>query len=233
MIRIHYIQHVFHEDAGSIKTWINQHGYDLQVTRMFNSESLPDTTDFDWLIILGGPMGAYDESRYPWLAEEKRFIEKCIRSNKKVLGICLGSQLIADVLGGRVFKNRFKEIGWHPVSLTQAGKKSGLLTDFSESERVFQWHGDTFDLPDKAVHLIKSDVCQNQAFSYGENILALQFHLEFTPTIVEQLINTSGDEITDEPHIQHPDDMLNNLDNFARSHILMKNLLKKFNKAEV
>jgi GMP synthase (glutamine-hydrolysing) len=232
-MRIQCIQHAFHEDTGVIKPWITQKGYDLQVTRMFNNESLPDTIDFDWLIILGGPMGSYEESRYPWLVEEKRFIEKCIRSDKKVLGICLGSQLIADVLGGKVFKNRYKEIGWHTVSLTQAGKKSELFTDFPESETVFQWHGDTFDLPDKAVHLIKSDVCQNQAFCYGENVLALQFHLEFTPAIVEQLINTSGNEITDEPHIQHPDDMLSNLDNFTHNHMLMKNLLKKFNKTKV
>jgi GMP synthase-like glutamine amidotransferase len=232
-MRIQCIQHVFHEDMGSIKPWITQKGYDLQVTKMFNNESLPDTFDFDWLIILGGPMGAYEESRYPWLVEEKRFIEKCIRSDKKVLGICLGSQLIADVLGGKVFKGRFKEIGWQTVSLTQAGKKSKLFTDFSELETVFQWHGDTFDLPDKAVHLIKSDVCQNQAFSYGDNVLALQFHLEFTPIIVEQLIITSGDEITDEPHIQHPDDMLNNLNNFTHNHMLMKNLLNNFEKAKV
>ena len=131
MIKVHFLQHVQYEGLGSIADWIHGNSYDLTVTQLFNDQSLPDPGDIDFLIIMGGPMGIYQEDKYPWLKKEKLFIEQAIKKNKKVLGICLGAQLIADVLGSKVFPNKYQEIGWFPVRLTDDSKNSKLFNNNS------------------------------------------------------------------------------------------------------
>ena len=131
------------------------------------------------LVVLGGPMGVYESGKYPWLAEEIRFLGEALRAGLPVYGLCLGAQLMAAALGARVYPAEGKkEIGWFPVELTQAARADPLLGDEEPSFPVFQWHGDTFDLPEGAVHLASSARCPHQAFRWGERAYAFQFHLE-------------------------------------------------------
>ena len=111
-MNIHCIQHVPFENPGSIGDWIKHKGYRLSTTRLYGGESLPDIDPIDWVIIMGGPMGIYDEDKYPWLKEEKVFIKNALDKGKVVIGICLGAQLIAGVLGAKIYKNRYREIGY-------------------------------------------------------------------------------------------------------------------------
>jgi GMP synthase-like glutamine amidotransferase len=119
-MRIQVLQHVPFEGLGSISPWATEKGYAVRTCGLFRDDPLPDPEQFDWLIVLGGPMGVYDEARHPWLVDEKRLIEAALRAEKTVLGICLGAQLIATVLGKKVTRNQQREIGWFPLKLTQA-----------------------------------------------------------------------------------------------------------------
>ena len=115
-MKIHYLQHVPFEGLGSIESALKEGGHSISVTRLFSDDPLPDISAFDWLIVMGGPMGIKDEDEYSWLRTEKEFIKKTIQTGKVVLGICLGAQLIAEVLGARVYKNKYREIGWFDIN---------------------------------------------------------------------------------------------------------------------
>ena len=143
-MRIHYLQHVPFEDLAYIETWAKDKGHSLSVTKLYLNEKLPGMDDFDWLIVMGGPMNIYEEREYPWLVEEKQFIEEVIKTGKVVLGICLGAQLIADVLGGKVRQNDYQEIGWFPVTKTSEANNSVFFKSLPDDFMAFHWHGDTF-----------------------------------------------------------------------------------------
>jgi GMP synthase (glutamine-hydrolysing) len=207
-MRIHYFQHVPFEGLGSIGQWIRARRYHLTATKLYQNEQMPDMESVDWFIIMGGPMGVHDEDRLPWLKSEKRLIEKAMSTGKAVLGICLGAQLIADVFGARVYPNRFKEIGWFPIELTEAGQRSPLFGFLPERLEVFHWHGDTFDLPAGAVHMARSEACTHQAFVYNERVIGLQFHLESTPKGVEALIQNCSGELANSSYIQAPSQLM-------------------------
>jgi GMP synthase (glutamine-hydrolysing) len=138
------------------------------------------------LVVLGGPVGAYEEAHFPFLADELRMIERRLAADLPVLGICLGCQLIARALGARVFPGRAKEIGWSALGLTEAGKGSPLARLAPCGCRVLHWHGDTFDLPDGATLLASTPLAANQAFAIGNRVLALQFHMEIVPVEIER-----------------------------------------------
>lgn len=194
-MHIHYLQHVAFEGPGCIETWAKEKGHSLSATRLYLNESLPAITSFDALVVMGGPMGAYDEAIYDWMKEEKSFIKETINSGKKVIGICLGSQLVAEVLGAKVYPNKEKEIGWFPLTLTNAAKESSY-TDFLPAEfTVFHFHGDTFDLPAGAKLLASSEACINQAYLYNNNVLGLQFHIEATQSGAEAMLEHCADEL--------------------------------------
>ena len=131
------------------------------------------------IVVLGGPMGVYEEEKYPWLADELRFLREALHAGFPVYGLCLGAQLMAAALGARVYPGEGKkEIGWFPVDLTPGAQGDPLLGDEAASFPVFQWHGDTFDIPEGAVHLASSARYPNQAFRWGARAYAFQFHLE-------------------------------------------------------
>ncbi len=191
-MHVHVLQHVPFEGLGSIEAWLSQRGARVTYTRFFEPARLPPLTDIDFVIILGGPMSVNDEQQLPWLRAEKHFVAQAIASDKAVLGICLGAQLIAGALGARVYPGPEKEIGWFPVLAEPA--VSGAF-DFPESTEVFHWHGETFDLPSGALHLASSAACRNQAFQIGARVIGLQFHLETTPQSAEALISHCADEL--------------------------------------
>ena len=224
-MNLHYLQHVPFEGPANIGQWAGLKGHNISRTELFNNETLPETGDFDWLIIMGGPMNIYEEKKYPWLAAEKRFIEKAIAKGKVVLGICLGSQLIADVLGARVYQNSEKEIGWHPVSLTDESKKSSVFRSFPEKFNAFHWHGDTFNLPEGCLKIAGSEACENQAFEYKGRVIGLQFHLESSAESIYLLIQNCSDELVDGRYIQKKEEILSKEGDVQEIHKTMTLLL--------
>jgi GMP synthase (glutamine-hydrolysing) len=156
-MRIHYLQHVPFEGLGNIENWALSKGHQIADTQLYNNDPLPEPEEFDWLIVMGGPMNIYEEDRFPWLAREKVFIKDAIDSGKIVLGVCLGAQLIADALGAKIHKNQYPEIGWFDVRLTDAARKSRVFRRLPERFTAFHWHGDTFDLPPGATRIAESE----------------------------------------------------------------------------
>jgi GMP synthase-like glutamine amidotransferase len=227
-MRIHYFQHVPFEGLGNIENWIKSKKYELSATRFYAADPLPELGEIDWLIIMGGPMGVYDDKKYPWLTAEKSFIEAAIRAGKKVLAICLGAQLVASVLGAKVYPHIHKEIGWFPLSLTAEGVEAEVLKGFPAELSAFHWHGGTFSLPVGAAHLAETTACRNQAFAYGNKVIGLQFHLDVTRESVEQLIENCEAELVRAPYIQMPEQMLRTVDKFEEIQKYMHKLLDNF-----
>lgn len=197
----HCIQHVPFETPGKLGSWITAHEHSISYSRLFDNDPFPATSSFDGLIILGGPMSVHDTDLFPWLATEKRFVNAAIQSGKKILGICLGAQLLAEGLGSNVYSNPEKEIGFMPVSFTEAGKRCSIFNGLQEKPIVFHWHGETFDTPVGATNLAFSDHCTNQAFIFKEHVLALQFHPEITREIVKEMLIHEAADITIGPAI--------------------------------
>ena len=172
------IRHVAFEDIGTLAAPLAQRGFSLSYRdAALDDLAAPDIAEADLLVVLGGPIGAYESEPYPFLHDELRLIERRLVAEKPVLGICLGSQLMASALGARVYPGTGKEIGWAPLALTEAGRASPLAP-LGAGAPVLHWHGDTFDLPRGAVHLAATDRYRHQAFAWGRHGLALQFHLE-------------------------------------------------------
>lgn len=201
-LRIHYFQHVPFEGIGNIESWSSTNKHTLTFTKFFEHAALPDLENIDWLIIMGGPMGVYDEDKHTWLTKEKQFIKHAIEAGKTVIGICLGAQLIAEILGAKVYANQFKEIGWYPIELSRETEKNTLLEDVRSPSTVFHWHGDTFDLPENAIHLAYSDACKNQAFLFKKKVLGLQFHLEMNEPALKIMLKKGKPELIKENFIQ-------------------------------
>lgn len=185
------IQHVDYEEPGTIEDWLRDRGISYRTIRLYQGEPIPSQMDFDYLFVMGGPMGVYDEDEYPWLKQEKDFVRRTIDGGKKVVGICLGAQLIAHVLGAKVHSGVCREHGWKPVYLTPAGLRSRLFGGFPPRFYAFHWHSDVFEIPRGAENLARTEDCENQAFRFS-NALALQFHLEVTPRIVRSLMEKEG-----------------------------------------
>jgi len=206
-MRTHFIQHVRFEDPAGILDWCAANDCPITGTRLFDGDPLPAIDDYNLLIVMGGPMGVGDEAEYPWLIEEKRHIREAIDRGKKVLGICLGAQLIAEALGASVAPGEHREIGWFDVRTSLDAANDPFFGGLPEQFMAFHWHGDRFEIPQGAVHLARSAACDNQAFDYDGRVLGLQFHVESTPASVQRLIDHCADEIIDAPFIHRPDQM--------------------------
>jgi GMP synthase-like glutamine amidotransferase len=198
-LRIEIMQHVAFEGLGSMEAWFGGRGHGLRYTRLYAGE-LPMELEGrgsppDWIVVMGGPMGVHDEAEFPWLLSEKRALEAALKRGAAVLGVCLGAQLLAHVLGAEVSRNPDKEIGWFPVDLAAEAAKTWLGRAFPPRFTPFHWHGDTFSLPAAAVALGGSAACKNQGFLYRENVLGLQFHPEITADALSGLIRNCGDEL--------------------------------------
>lgn len=206
-MKIHWFQHVLFEGLGAIEGWLLARGHTLTCTRFYAGELAPATVDdFDWLIVMGGPMNVYQYRDHPWLRGEKRVIRDAVAANKRVLGVCLGAQLIADALGGKVYQNDQKEIGWFPVTAVPEGAESPFM--FPEQVVVFHWHGDTFALPPGGVWLARSEACEHQAFAIGTRVLGLQFHMEMRPADLARITAECANELTPAPYVQSASEIL-------------------------
>jgi len=180
------LKNIATEGPGTIESFLRENGISSYVVDL-SSEPLPSAEEFDTLLMLGGPMSVNDEAQYPYLTGEMSLAEKFMRSGRKVLGICLGAQLMAKALGARVYAGREKEIGWYNIDLADSGtddKLMHVLSGGKTSFRVFHWHGETFDIPEGAERLAGSALFPNQAFRFGRNAYAFQFHMEVTREMI-------------------------------------------------
>lgn len=207
-MRVHIIQHVPFEGPGAIGEWARERGHTVAVTEQWSGGRLPALDEFDFLVVMGGPMSANDDAQFPWLAAEKSLIAEALQRQKAILGVCLGAQLLASVFGARVYRNQHKEIGWFPVRLVPEAVGSRLFSALPARMTVLHWHGETFDLPEGAVRLAESDACRNQAFEFGGRALGLQFHLEVQPEGLKTLIENCAQDIDSGAYVQPAAEML-------------------------
>lgn len=210
-MRIQFVQHDSFGDPGAILHWAEWRGHEYDVTRIYAGEELPSLESWDWLVIMGGPMSIHDENEHSWLKREKEIIRKAISNDKIVMGICLGSQLIAEALGANVYNNDQKEIGWFPVQWTMEGPSALHLQSLPSELPVFHSHVETFDLPEGAVLIASSKACKNQAFAFGSKVFGFQFHFEMLARNVMEMLDNFEDEQQASPNIQSRTEMLTDL----------------------
>ncbi len=228
-MRLHSLEHEPFEGLANIEVWAKKKGHSITRTLFFNNEEPPEIDDFDWLFIMGGSMNIYEEEKFPWLKDEKNFIAKAIECKKIVLGICLGAQLIADVLGGKVSRNRYTEIGWFPVTLTNEARNSPTFGSLPPEFIPFHWHGDTFDIPPGAARMAQSAACANQAFECGKTI-GIQFHLEYSSKSIDLMFGNCGNEMVNGRYIQKPDEIISQINNVVKTRSLLNILLGNMEK---
>lgn len=226
-MRIHILQHVSFESPGIIDNWIKTKNYPVSYTRFYQGEPLPDISSFDWLIIMGGPMSANDEDKISWLKDEKVFIKKAIDNNKVVIGICLGAQLIANVLGSEIYPNELKEIGWFPIKTTIYATDHDLFSSLPRAIHVFHWHGETFYLPPDALLLAESDACKNQLFVWNERVIGLQFHFEVTQSLLVGMVENGKNELKKAKYVQLSEEILSGKEFIQPCNTMMTNFLEK------
>ncbi|MEZ5565103.1 MAG: gamma-glutamyl-gamma-aminobutyrate hydrolase family protein [Gammaproteobacteria bacterium] len=195
MRRLLVFQHVPHEILGTLDPLLRDAGFRIRYVNFGrHPDAVPDMDAYDGLIVLGGPMNCDHVTRHRHLAIEVTAIQAAVRDGKPVLGICLGAQLLARALGAPVSRNPGKEIGWYDVVPTDHGRRDPLFRHFASAEKIFQWHGDTFAIPDGAVHLASSAACPHQAFRFGRNVYGLQFHLEVDQPMIDRWLKAPANK---------------------------------------
>ena len=170
-------------------------------------------------------MSIHDEAEFPWLINEKRFIREAIEMGKTVIGICLGSQLIAEVLGSEIFPNKQKEIGWFDIQLTENCKSTAICEKFDDKFTAFHWHGETYNLPTDSRHLFRSQACENQGFLYKEKVLGIQFHFEVTDKSLKAMLENVESKLIENETVQSAEEILKNSGFFENSNKMMLQLL--------
>ena len=196
MSKVIVIQHIEHETPGMIAEALTEEKIDVVTHRAFERPDVPlDIGEASGLVIMGGPMGVYEHQRFPFLHRELKLIEATLKAGKPVLGICLGSQLLATVLGAKVGPGERWELGWHPVSLTDAAKADPLFSGAPDSFTALHWHGDIFDPPREAVVLALSQLTPVQAYCYNNNAYGILFHMEITEPMIREWVRSSSGDI--------------------------------------
>jgi GMP synthase (glutamine-hydrolysing) len=193
------LQHIHCETPGIISDCLQSAGIDMRFVRTFERNPIPSNLDTQaGLIVMGGPMSVYDHDQFPFLLEEQRLIEEALKDDKPVLGVCLGSQLLAATLGAEVKSGAQKEIGWHPVTLTEYAATDALWKELPARFTAYHWHGDVYDLPQGAVSLASSELTPCQGFRYGANAYGFLFHMEVTEKIIKNMVAEFQDELEEQ-----------------------------------
>lgn len=226
-MKIAVLQHVAFESAGMIADWAEARDHSVTIYPLHENALLPNIDAFEMLVVMGGSMSVGDDAKHPWLAPEKTLIKAAIEADHYVVGICLGAQLIANVLGARVYPNHVKEIGWFPVAIADEAIGQPILSGLNSAMNVFHWHEDTFDLPHNAQLLMSSKSCKNQAFLYNQRVLGLQFHLEMTEEGIKNIITHCKEDIAPSTSIQSEEEMLTSIGNIAPCKRILNSLLDR------
>jgi GMP synthase (glutamine-hydrolysing) len=208
-MKICVLQHAAFEGPGEIAAWAARHDHAVSVHHLYRGDPLPGLKDFDLLVVMGGEMNIYQYRDWPWLKPESAFIRSALAQGKRVVGICLGAQLIADALGAHVVQNAEHELGWFPITWT--GEARAAFPNLPPASTVLHWHGDTFALPPDATRLAASEGCPEQGFLIRNKCLALQFHMEVDPSLVKQFVASQG-EWPKGPYAQKPEAILSEAD---------------------
>ena len=224
-MHLHYFQHNHFEDLGFVGVWAKNNNFTTSVTRFDLKPELPSIENFDWLVIMGGAMGVHDTDQYPWIPEEIEFIKDAIHSGKIVIGVCLGSQMIASALGGLVYKNPEPEMGFWPINFSKEAQKDNVFKHFPENLEVMHFHFDTFTLPEGAILMAKSTITPVQAFRFGKNVFGLQFHSELTETNLPVFIKELEPEIIAGPWVQNKYEMLQKINNCSINNEIFSKVL--------
>lgn len=221
-MQVHWCQHAAHEGLGVIEPWLREQGHTLACTRLYAGEQLPAPAAYDWLILMGGPANVDETDRYPWLLAHKRNIRAALDAGKRLLGICLGAQLIADALGANVGRNRQPEIGWYDVRIRPQALEHPLFCHWPLHFSAFHWHGDTFAIPAGGEWIAHSEACAHQGFVWGERVVGLQFHPEVTDADIDAWL-AANLELRAGPGIQSVAQM--RAGSGPQMHAAMRNLL--------
>lgn len=222
------LRHHEAEKPGQIEKYISYHQDNFQSIDLFAGQRIPEDAVYDAVVVMGGPMSVFDDDEYPWLREEKVFIAGAIDSGRKVLGVCLGAQLIAHVLGAGIRANEYKEIGWFDIEPSEDVANTVYGTVFDSPITTFHWHGDTFDLPKNSIRLCKSMACRNQAFMTGRNVLALQFHMEMTEEMINIWLERFKPDMTESPYVQSSAEIKSQKKNLVSNGLRLFRLLDVF-----
>lgn len=201
-MKISVLQHAAFEGPGEIEAWATLRGHMIRIHHLYRGDELPTLDSFDSLVVMGGEMNIYQDRDYPWLKPERNLIHSALQQDKKIVGICLGSQLIADALGSRVHQNAEYEIGWLPIIFTDEGRNA--FPELPPTATVLHWHGDTFELPPCATRLAMSQGCPEQGFVIKRKCLGLQFHFEVDPALAKQMVEGSSDNWPKGIYVQSP-----------------------------
>jgi len=225
-MKLHYFQHVPFEGPGSISQWAASKSYPVNATRWDLGEIPPSLSGFDLLVVMGGPMSVHDTSRHSWLSIEMEYLRRAIDKNKTILGICLGAQLLAQVLGAEITANDHPEIGWFPITRSERLSDTGLHAIIPAKMEVFHWHAETFTLPDECSPIAASDACANQGFLFGNKVIGLQFHLEMTMASASLLIDNCRGGLIPGDYIQTEAQMLAQPEKFHQANRVMDAILE-------
>jgi len=224
--KLYCLTHVPFEGPGYLADWAKKNNHDFNQTAVYKKDVYPQISDVDLLVIMGGPMSVNEKNKYPWLAPEKEYVYNCVKSDIPVLGICLGAQMLADVLDAPVYPNPGKEIGWFEITQRDEAADSLFGKVLPEQFTAFHWHGETFDIPVGAIPLAKSAACYNQAFSYNnDRVLALQFHCESTEESVRDLVKNCRDELDGSEGVMNGKDIIGGMQEIPYMHRLVDRLM--------
>lgn len=197
--RVLVLQHAVSENLGTIEDALIASGVAFEYVRTFEGQHVPGDIDGSFgLIVMGGPMGVYETDRFPFLNQEMKLIETFLKAQRPILGVCLGSQLLASALGAKVRRGKRKEIGWFPVELTPDSTHDRLWSGQPSRFAAYHWHGDIFELPKEAVPLASSDITPVQSFRYGDQAYGILFHLEVTERHIWKMLKEFAGEIQQE-----------------------------------
>jgi GMP synthase-like glutamine amidotransferase len=226
-VRVHWLQHADEDDLGCIAPWLAARGHAVTRSALHLGEALPSPEDFDALLVMGGAMHVDQHAEHPWLVEEKRFLREVLASDRGMLGICLGAQLVAEVAGASVARNREPEIGWFDLQLTAEAARFDALAGWPARVQVFHWHEYAFDLPPGATRLACSEACDQQAYALdGGRVIGLQFHPEVTSANLrawlQEPVTAAG------AHVQPAAEMRFDLSRFARANTLLLDLMERW-----
>lgn len=225
-MRILVFRHEPFEGPGAIAQWAHRREHEL-VEHYAHRELLVPSA-FDMFVVLGGTVSANDDEEHPWLARERDFIANAVTDGKLVLGICLGAQQLARAIGGRVARNPEPEVGFYPVSLTDAGRRTAVFADWPDTFTAGHWHGDTFFPPERAPVIAVSQACMRQGFVMDHGrVVGLQFHLEWTENALLRLVEACRDQLVPGPHVMDADRMLAHPELLAEGKELLFGLLDR------